>query len=83
MIKSFLIIVLIGGASFVYTDIDSPSVFYSGVFPLLVLLALLALAVWCVLLFYRLGIAQTANTTAGEPGGFGDFDGGGGGDGGC
>jgi hypothetical protein len=34
MIKSFLIIVLIGGASRVYTDIESPSVFHWGVLPL-------------------------------------------------
>ena len=83
MIRSLLIIVLIGGTSFVYTDIDSSSVFYSGVLPLLVLLALVAAALWFVLLFHRLGVTQTTHSRGGEPGGFGDFDGGGGGDGGC
>jgi hypothetical protein len=80
MIRSLLIIVLIGGTSLVYTDIDSPSVFYSRVLPPTLLLALMAPAVWFVLLFHRLGVTQIANSSGGEPGGFGDPDGGGGSD---
>jgi hypothetical protein len=83
MIKSLLIIVLIGGSAFVYTDIDSPSAIYSGVVPLMVLLALVALAVWFVLFIYRLSTTQTATSDGGAAGGFGDFDRGGGGDAGC
>jgi hypothetical protein len=75
MIRSFLIIVLIGGSSFVCTGIGSPSVFCSGVLPLMFPFALVALCL--VLLFYRLGNAQTTNSRGGEPDGFGDFDAGG------
>lgn len=75
MIKSVPVIVLIGATSFICTDIQSPSVFCSVVLRAIDFLALVALGLWFVLLFYRQGVKQTA-------GGFGGFDAGGGNDGG-
>lgn len=78
MIKSLVIIVVIGVTSFIYTDMQSPSVFYSGVFPFIVFFSLIALGVWFVMLFHKLGIKQTSNSSSG---GFWGGDGGGGSDG--
>ena len=82
MIKSVRVIVLIGATSFICTDIQSPSVFCSVVLRAIDFLALVALGLWFVLLFYGQVVKQTASPSGGDAGGFGGFDGGGGNDGG-
>lgn len=82
MIKSLLIIIALGVPSFMYTDIQSSSAFYSIILPLTVFVTLVSLAFWFVALFHKLGIDQTAGSSSGDSSGFGGFDGGGG-DGGC
>lgn len=77
MTKSLILIILIGVVSFVFTDLRSPSVLYSILLPVLDLLASIFLAIWFVVLFYKLDIKQTASSGSGDVGGFGGFDGGG------
>lgn len=79
MIKSLLIIISLGVPSFIYTDIQSSSVFDSIMLPLIVFIALVSLAFWFVVLFHKLGINQTVDSSSGGSSGFD----GGGGDGGC
>ncbi|MCP3665099.1 MAG: hypothetical protein GY696_21810 [Gammaproteobacteria bacterium] len=79
MIKSILFIIALGAASFTYTDIHSSSIFYSIILPLFVFISLVALGLWFVVLFYRIGINQTSSTSGGDGVGIGGFDGGDGG----
>ena len=82
MIKSLFIIIALGVPSFIYTDIQSSSAFYSIMLPLIVFSTLVSLAFWFVTLFHKLGVNQTTSSSSGDSSGFGGFDGGGG-DGGC
>ena len=83
MIKSILLIIALGVASFTFTDIRSSSVLYSIILPFFVFISLVALGFWFVALFHKVGINQTSSTSGGDVGGIGEFDGSGGGDGGC
>jgi hypothetical protein len=81
MIKSLLTIIVVGGISFYYTDIESPSLLLSIFLPIINFLALLTLGFWFVTLFHKIGINQTSSSGGGDGTGF--FGGGdGGGDGG-
>ena len=73
MIKGLIIIITIGSISFIFTDVKSPSVFFSVMLPLGTFIALVALAIWWVVLLYKLGVNQTSGSSGGGPGDFGGF----------
>ena len=82
------IIALITGTSLYHTDLESHSIFFSVLLPIVDFFSLIALALWIVLYLHGKGIDLNARPGSGGDG-FGDFfdgggDGGGGGsDGGC
>lgn len=78
MIKAIILICTIGVTSFIYTDLESSNAFFSMVLPFFDFVALVSLALWFVMLFHKKGITQTSDSSAGDSGGFGGFDGGGG-----
>lgn len=79
MIKSIILICIIGATSFTYTDLESESAFFSMFLPFIDFLSLVAIALWFVALFHKKGITQTTESHKGDSGGgFGGFDGGGG-----
>jgi uncharacterized membrane protein YgcG len=82
MIKSLIIIIIIGITSFSYTNIESNSVFLSVALPILFFISLVALAIWFVAFFNKNNISQTTDSRGSDSGGLGGFDGGGNGDGG-
>ena len=79
MIKSLFIIIVTGVISFIYTDIQSSSVLYADILPLIVFIALVAFAVWFVVLFHNCGGNQIDGTRGADLSGFGGYDGGEGG----
>ena len=79
MIKSIILICIIGVASFMYTDLESSNTFFSMFLPFVDFISLVALALWFVALFYKNGITQTTESQNGDSGiGFDGSDGGGG-----
>ncbi|MES9831725.1 MAG: hypothetical protein ABW157_02225 [Candidatus Thiodiazotropha sp. LLP2] len=83
MIKSLIIIFVVGSISFYYTNIESSSAFVSVVLPIVDFFAMVALGLWFITLFHKIGINQTSNSSdGGSTGFFGGGDGGGDG-GGC
>lgn len=82
MFKSIFIIIAVGAISFYYTDLNSTSKFYSSILPLVDFIAMVALAIWFVVLFYLQGVNQTTgsgNLDTNAFVGFGGYDGGEGG----
>ena len=75
MIKSIVLIILIGVSSFIYIDIENENIFFSTFLPVIFVLSLMALGFWFVALFHKKGINQT-DSHHGDSGG--GFDGGGG-----
>ncbi len=78
MIKSLLLIVASAGVSLHYSDLESESAFYSVLLPVVAVISLISLTLWCVLLFHRRGINQKAPRRMGD---VNFLDGPGGGDG--
>ena len=78
MIKSIILICIIGTTSIIYTDLKNPNTFFSMFLPFIDFISLVALALWFVTLFHKKGITQTTASQNGDTGGgFGGFDGGG------
>jgi len=79
MLKSLFLIILIGGFSFLYTDIESSSLLFSLFLPIVDFLVLIALGFWFVALFHKTGVNQSSSGSDGTGflGGDGDGDGGG------
>ena len=81
MIRGLIFILLIGGISFFFTDLESESALRSVVLPLIDFLALVALMWWFVALFNKLGVKQTSDIGGGDVnihlGGMDGSDGGG------
>jgi cation transporter-like permease len=80
-------IIVVGALAWVFTDIDSQSVFSSVLLPLLVFLSIVAFAIWLALFIHKTGLDKDEgiqNVESNAPiapddiGGFGD-----GGNGGC
>lgn len=77
MIKALAIILLIGLPALRYAELGSDSAVEAVLLPVLCLFSGIALAVWFVLLFYKLGVKQSGLTGHGDGvGGFGSGDGG-------
>ena len=68
-----------GVISLIFTDIQSSSVLHSDILPLIVFIALVALAVWFVALFHKYDINQTDTTRGADSSSFAGYDGGEGG----
>jgi len=81
MIKALAIILIVGALSIYNADLESGSVFFSILLPIVAVVSLIALALWIVTHFHKKGINQTTNTSGGSGLDFFD-DGSGGGDGG-
>jgi|AntRauTorcE11898_2_1112593.scaffolds.fasta_scaffold23557_3 hypothetical protein len=78
MIKSLLAILLVGLAALRYADLNSESALEAIVLPVLCMLSAIGLAVWFVILFYKLGVKQGGlSSYGGGIGGSGGGDGGG------
>ena len=80
MIKSLILISIVGATSFTYTDLESDSAFFSIFLPFVDFCSLVALALWFVTLFHKKGITQSTGPYNGESGtgvDIGDSDGGG------
>ncbi|MCP4877742.1 MAG: hypothetical protein GY896_19985 [Gammaproteobacteria bacterium] len=78
MIKVLALILVIGGTSIYYTDMESESALASVLLPILVVISLIALALWLVTLFHNRGIVQTTHSSVDGSSGFmGDDSGGG------
>lgn len=76
MIRALLVILALAGVSFYYTDIGGDSVLASVLLPIVLVLSLIALALWLVLLFHRRGISQYSSRDGGGFDSFGDGPGG-------
>jgi hypothetical protein len=74
MLRSLIVMLVLGGLSFYHTDLGSESVWRSLVLPLLDFFFLVALAVWLVLFFHRRGIDQNASRGDGGAGGWSGSD---------
>jgi len=72
---SLLIILVVGGSSLHFTDMESDSAFYSVFLPVLDVFCFIALALWIVFRFHKSGINQNTQSRGG--GGFFGGDGGG------
>jgi len=77
MIKSLLVILLVGYLSIYNADFDSESVIYSVLLPILSVISLIVLALWLVSHFHKKGISQTSSKGGGGMDFFGDGSGGG------
>ena len=79
MIKSIILICIIGTTSFIYTDLKNPNTFFSMFLPFIDFISLVALALWFVTLFHKKGITQSTGPHTGDTGsGFSGSDGSGG-----
>ena len=76
MIRALIVILAIAGTAFYFTDIESDSVITSVLLPILLVLALIALALWLVMLFQRRGISQRVDRVGNSVDTFGDGPGG-------
>ena len=81
MLKSLIVILLVGVLSYAFTDIDSQSLLLSVVLPIVVLMSIISAAIWLVLLFRMIGlddrrgiqkVENNAPITPGDIGGMGD-----------
>lgn len=68
MIKGIFIIAAFLVTSFIYSDFNSDSFIYKWIFPIVTFISTIALGIWLVALFKKLGIKQVGNSS-------GDFGG--------
>jgi hypothetical protein len=84
VLLSLIAIIVIGGFSIYFADLNAESAFATVVLPLAILLSLIGLALWFVCLFHKLGVKQVDDSSAGGvAGGFSSGDSGGGDGGAC
>lgn len=79
MMKYLFILIFTGTISFIFTDMESSSSFYSVVLPVVNVIILILMAAWFAVLLHKLGKKQCNTSHGSDVGGFGGFGGGDGG----
>ena len=62
MLRTFLVIVSVLAPTCFYSDLASDSFIYSRLFPFLFTASAIALALWVVVLFHKMGIDQVSDS---------------------